>query len=275
MVGTGRRAAIAKAAAVLLVSAATAGSCGAGPGAGGIGGPWPTPGPGTPSGDDLAKAPRNLVQAHGGEVIPFMALYAVYIGDEGSDGVANRDAFLSWVLASNGYWTLLGQYVVGPGNLVQSARVPTASFFTSDVVASGSVNQDDLANAVAGYVSSVTADVNAYIFFMPTSVGITETAGGRQASCSVFGGYHSFLYGVEGNPSLPFAVIPPCPSFPRDMPTSHELVEMATDPFESAWYETQNGEEIGDLCNFPVSQPIDLWSPTRFWSNADGACVPP
>jgi hypothetical protein len=53
---------------------------------------------------------------------------------------------------------------------------------------------------------------------------------------------------------------------------------MATDPTEAGWYSNADfdnaGGEIADICNAPVSVPINLLRPTRMWSNAAGSCVP-
>ncbi len=260
------------AAVILLGGTLGAAGCGAGPGVAGIAPPWPTPGVGSPSGDDPLPVPDERVQPHEGVILANMKLAAVYVGDEDADGVGNRDDFLSWVIASNGYWTRAAQYGVGFGTFVGSTRIASSAFFTAGELGAGAVTADELSADVLDYVANLGSDENTLIFFLPTSVGI---AGSPQANCRVFGGFHTFVTGIGGTPTLAYAIIPPCPNFPRDMPTSHELLEMATDPFAEGWYDSQNGEEIGDLCNFPVSQPIDLWSPSRFWSNADGACVPP
>ena len=203
-----------------------------------------------------------------------MGLRALYIGAENGDGVPSRDDFLSWVLTSDDYWSVLSPYGVGAGVFLGSERMPTATFFSPDVVASGSITENALAASVYGYMTSDATDADAYIFFMPTTVGITYLDGGARESCSAFGGYHAHVSQRQG-PPLPYAIIPPCPEFPADMPVSHELAEIATDPTFDGWYSDQSGQEVGDICNFPVSQPIHLWSPTRLWSNADGACVPP
>jgi hypothetical protein len=260
---------------VLLGSALGTFGCGAGPGVEGIAAPWPMPGVGSPSGDDPVANPDNLVQPHEGEILAAMQLAAVYVGDETIDGVANRDTFLSWVIASNGYWTRLAQYGVSSGTLVYSARIATTAFFTADVLSAGFASQTQLEDAVASYIAILPGTANAAIFFLPTSIGLTASPGGAQQSCLAFGGFHTFVSGTNGQRPFPYAVIPLCANFPRDMPTSHELVEMATNPLATGWYDPQNGGEIADFCNFPVSQPIVYWSPSRFWSNADGACVPP
>jgi hypothetical protein len=262
------------AAAILLAGALAGAGCGAGRGPEGIARPWPTPGVGSPSGDDPIASPDNRVQPHQDLTIPALSLSAIYIGEEDVDGVANRDDFLAWVVASNGYWSRLSQYGIGFGTFVGSTRIASESFFTADELRAGFVSEDQLGQDIFNYAYAAPDVENAMIFFMPTSMGITATAGGAQASCTAFGGYHNYMTFSNGSPALPFAVIPPCVNFPPDMPTSHELVEMVTNPVFGGWYEPQTGEEIGDLCNFPVSQPINLWTPTRFWSNADGACVP-
>jgi hypothetical protein len=259
--------------ALLLLGAA---GCGAGPGVAGIARPWPMPDIGTPSGDDPVAAPEDLVQPHSGWVMGTLNLAAVYIGDEKVDGVANRDDFLSWVVASNGYWTRLAQYSVGPGSLVGSDRVASSSFFAPPELSAGFVTGDQLAADISNYVANAGGYPNAFIFFLPLSVGLANgnSPNGGQVSCTSIGGYHGHV--TLGSYYVPYSVIPPCANFPPDMPTSHELVEMATNPLGNAgWYDPKTGEEIGDICNFPVSQPINLWSPSRFWSNADGACVPP
>ena len=263
------------AAAILLGGTLAAAGCGPGRGPEGIARPWPMPDVGSPSGDDPVPAPDQRVQRHQDLILPAMWLSAIYIGDEDVDGVANRDDFLSWVIASNGYWSRLSQYGVGFGTFVGSTRIPSDAFFTADELRAGFVSEDQLGKDIFNYASNAPYAENAMIFFMPLSMGITGTAGGAQASCSAFGGYHNYLTFSGGTASLPFAVIPPCANFPPDMPTSHELVEMATNPVFGGWYDPKTGDEIGDLCNFPVEQPLNLWSPSRFWSNADGACVPP
>src|SRR5262249_51197091 len=133
------------AAAVLLAGVLGAAGCDAGPGVPGIARPWPTPGLGRPSGDDPVAPADPRVQPHLGEVRTPMSLRAVYIGDEGADGVGNRDDFLAWVVQSSGYWTRLHQYGVNVGTFVGSSRVPTSAFFTANEVAAGSVSQGALA----------------------------------------------------------------------------------------------------------------------------------
>jgi hypothetical protein len=259
---------------LLLAVTLGAAGCGAGPGPEGIARPWPMPGVGSPSGDDPVASPDDRAQPHDYQIMPSVALAAVYVGDEKVDGVPTRDDFVSWVIASNGYWTRLAQYGVGFGTLVGSVRVPSSYFFTTEELNAGFVTGDQLAADITYFATYIGGSENALIFFLPTSMGLTNAPGGAQVSCTGIGGYHQTV--DVGGYTLPYAVILPCPNFPSDMLASHELIEMVTNPLGNAgWYDSDTALEICDMCNFPVSQPINLWSPSRFWSNADGACVPP
>ena len=184
---------------------------------------------GSPSGEDPIASPDDRVQPHDGQILASVALAAVYIGDEKIDGIPTRDDFLAWVIASNGYWTRLAQYGIDFGTLVGSARIPSSSFFTAELSA-GFVTWDQLAADVAYFATYAGGYENALIFFLPTSVGLTNTPGGAQVSCTAIGGYHQTVN--VGGYTLPYAVILPCANFPLDMLASHELVEMVTNRWE-------------------------------------------
>jgi hypothetical protein len=92
-------------------------------------------------------------------------------------------------------------------------------------------------------------------------------------TCINVGGYHS-NDGVEA-----YAVIPPCALGRNPLAISHELAEMATDPWPgSGWYSEKDkdpaGGEVADLCDEVVSQGVEGWTVTQLWSNADGDCEP-
>ncbi len=73
---------------------------------------------------------------------------------------------------------------------------------------------------------------------------------------------------------IPYAIMPPCGIGHSGTAISHELAEMATDPFPyGGWadHTIQEGE-IGDLCNAAA-----VWEGkivTRLWSNEAGDCIP-
>lgn len=144
-----------------------------------------------------------------------------------------------------------------------------------------------------------TPDANTlYVLFYPSTTKITL---GSDASCSTFGGYHSNTK-LNGQ-NLAYAVIPRCSGFGAAKgvaavtgPTSHELVEAATDPFpmdnpaftsvstaQYAWALALGGSEVSDLC---AQSSTAFFTPTpyayrvqRSWSNLAAAashdpCVP-
>jgi hypothetical protein len=231
------------------------------------------------------------MEPHEGAVLQTMGVRLVYVGDEWAS-LPSFDGFVTWVLASPEYWGILKQYGVGYGTFDGSDRVPTAAWFAPDSLPTGFISDSDLADIMFAYLRSTSgvspvrigpADggpgspppievlplKDETVFFLPAGIGV-EFSGGER-SCEVFDGYHSFDLRFG-----PFAVIPSCGRSQRAI--SHELAEMATDPIPPrgwfAYSEVSIGE-VGDLCLSTVSAPIDFWSPTRLWSNADNACMPP
>jgi hypothetical protein len=267
--------------AVLATIATWAAGCNAaGPGTAGI----PAPEPSYIPSDTQApgSSPFDRLEPHDDIVIPNIELRAVYVGTSGNDAAPNRDAFLSWVVTSPEYWGILAQYGVGYGTFHGSEEIATDAFFPEEVQSSGIVEENQLNEIIyaylgsplpgAGFGESTTGFASlAYVFFFPSTVSIVSSGG--QESCVTFGGYH-----WTRGPGPPYAVIPSCLTDLPFVPISHELLEMATDPTEAGWYSNADfdnaGGEIADICNAPVSVPINLLRPTRMWSNAAGSCVP-
>ncbi|MFL6796067.1 MAG: FG-GAP repeat domain-containing protein [Xanthobacteraceae bacterium] len=58
---------------------------------------------------------------------------------------------------------------------------------------------------------------------------------------------------------------------------SHEIIETITDPDLNAWWRTSDGQEIGDICNFNIVNPIVLnsrnYAIQKEYSNQAHACV--
>jgi hypothetical protein len=232
------------------------------------------------------------MQAHGGEVLNAMRLEVVYIGFEGEDGSPSFDVFLDWLLASD-YWGILRQYGVNAGSRVGSVRIPRSAIIPEGLAKNGLIDSEDmdslLWSAIEGFSPSMDGgadaatdggprllpEADAYVFFLPNGVNVSlgNRGGHVFQTCTDAGGYHT----APG--TRPFAVIPPCSDGRSALSVSHELAEMATDPFPGrGWYsdkDVQNaGGEIGDLCNEVVRDTVEGWSVTQLWSNADGDCEP-
>jgi hypothetical protein len=233
--------------------------------------------------------PFNRMEQHSGIVLPAPSIIAIYIGDTGITAYGSFDTFLTWLLGSTDYWSILSQYGVGYGSFQGSVQVDSATFFTPGMVNESIVDSsvldarvkavihqppsdagvsdasDDSGDAAAPLPAIPNAD--AYIFFLPDGVNVNLEGEGQ--TCVGIGGYHSY----DGNE--PYAIIPSCGR--SGLVVSHEMAEMCTDPVPGlGWFsdadQSNAGGEVGDLCNFTVS--VDGNYATALWSNKDGQCEP-
>jgi hypothetical protein len=242
-----------------------------------------------------AKTSWARLQPHGSKVMPEMRLQIVYLTDQAGNGAPSFDAFVGWLLGS-GYWQILQQYGVGPGSLVGSIKMSGASVIPASLVRNGLITTEDLDVAIHDAIHPPTSsdagandaadggDASAtpliplsdtYLFFLPDGINVSfgERGGHVFQTCIDAGGYHAYD-GVE-----PYAVIPPCTFGHSPLAVSHELAEMATDPYPGiGWFSDKevdnSGGEIADLCNQVVPGGVEGWPVTQLWSNADGDCEP-
>jgi hypothetical protein len=245
-----------------------------------------------------SRQPWNRMQSHRGMILPSMHVELVYAGQAGVDGAESFDTFVRWLLTSS-YWGILAQYGVQAGTVDGSVRVDANALIPPELVAGGLIDglvldariqqvlhptssPDGGAEADAGSGGDGGDAGNdaepplsvpksqAYVFFLPD--GVNVTLNGIQ-TCDQAGGYHSF--DADGDP---YIIIPPCSVGRSTLTLSHELAETATDPTNQGWYSDMDaanaGGEVGDLCNFPVASPVEGWTVTELWSNADGDCEP-
>jgi hypothetical protein len=81
------------------------------------------------------------------------------------------------------------------------------------------------------------------------------------------------LYEEEPNPSFPSAQIRG-----QDIAISHEVYEAVSDPAGlMGWLDFNQcaGKEIADMCEGLVSDPIDGYTLSTFWSNVNNGCIGP
>ncbi len=259
-----------------------------------------------------ARTPWARLEAHQHRVLSNMRLTVVYISEDG-DGALSFDTFLDWLLTSD-YWGIMKQYGVNRASRVTSIRLARANVLPAGVVTSGLITAEDLELAVHAAIHPDVPDggaltdsgtdsgsdsgsdsgadsgpetdsgppppptialADAYLFFLPIGVNVNLGQRGQHVfqTCIDAGGYHAF----DGDE--PYAIIPPCPLGRSPLAISHELAEMATDPFPgSGWFSSKDvdnaGGEIGDLCNQIAPHGADGWDVTQLWSNADGDCEP-
>lgn len=216
---------------------------------------------------DVVKTPWDRMTSHGGAIIDALHLRAIYVGS-GSFMPKNVDAYMAWMISSPDYWSLLAQYGVGYGTVLEGASMDASEFFLPGDVASGVVQfwtlDSRINDAIAKLPPVEGGAANAYIVFLPPGIDVDLGFG---KSCTSFLGFHSSV-------ALPYSLIPACGN--SGVTISHELAEMVTDPNSGGWYSDADvnpaGGEIGDLCNFPTQ--VDNHYVTSLWSNADGDCQP-
>jgi hypothetical protein len=138
-----------------------------------------------------------------------------------------------------------------------------------------------------------------HIFFVYTAFG-ENICYGSACSFTTFCAYHSFFTDPSGNTSI-YAAMPytgtslagcgtstsPNNDFDADSTinvSSHEQMEAATDPLLNAWYDPNDGSEIGDKCawNFGVDRASnganvqwsgDFYIVQQEWDNLVSDCT--
>ncbi len=234
------------------------------------------------------KTPWNRLTPHDGDVLSSAHIRTIYIGADGVDASQSFDAYITWLITSQSWWgAVLAQYKVGYGTFDGFTRIDTNAFFLPGMVQNGFIDWFVLDQRIAQVVHGVTPDAgagdtdpdastsqpppipqaDAYVFFLPN--GVNVNLGNNEATCAQAGGYHDY----DGQE--PYAIIPPCGR--SRLVISHEIAEMVTDPLPGhGWYSdpdsTNNGGEIGDLCNQPTT--VEGQQATLLWSNKDGDCEP-
>jgi hypothetical protein len=229
----------------------------------------------------------------GGPKMAHPQLVPIFFSDD--PDVAALTSYSQWIVTSGWLHAVGAEYGVGAGTVLgvvhKAARAPD-TISDTEIVTSlfQGLADGTLPQPAAGGLGEVI-----YVVNYPSHTVVTA---GSATSCVDFGGYHASARrnGVE----LAYAVIATCPTFRNDLDvvqireivTSHEVIEAATDPFPSnhpgfqlrdptgAWLAL--GGEVGDLCT--RGDPTDVWHEASFvaqrsWSNTAAAaetdpCVP-
>jgi hypothetical protein len=255
------------------------GGAGGASGTGGVeaGGPYPAP---------HSPMPKAITQK--GPVLT--APKIVPITFQGDPLQAQEDAFITQVVAATSYWSgATAEYGVGP----LSAQPPVHLSETAAAMLMDSDVQQWLTTKINGGGGFPQPDANTmYVIFYPSGTTVTM---GSASLCQQFQGYHSD-YQITPGQFVMYSVVGQCPPPVMGLAeidevsaeTSHELIEMATDPLpfdmpayqqvdadHRGWAIVGGGGEIGDLC---APFPNSFYKPTgvtslvqRVWSNAAAA----
>ena len=245
---------------------------------------------------EASHASPPQVQANGGPVLASPEIVPIFFAGDG-DMQGQIESFLT-ALAPSSYWTTIAsEYGVGAPTVMPSIVSNDAPPTTDDELQEWleahlepPIIVPPLAFSPYGWPRPNANTV--YVVFLPS--GITLTAG-SEVSCVAFGGYHS----ETTRSGIVYALLPRCatndaPIDELTPPTSHELIEAATDPHpgtapgyvgvddaDLVWDYTP-GSEVGDMCEYvetAFQRLVGNYVVQRIWSNASAAaghdpCVP-
>ena len=237
------------------------------------------------------KIDPPVVDYFGGATLATPKVVPVYFGNDSTAFTDQITTFLGKLASTTAtYWLpAVKDYTIGALTIatpIQLSESPGASPLSDAAI------QTWLAGKLNGSDPAWPApDANTiYALFYPSGTTITLGQGGG-TSCSSFGGYHSNIQ--VGQKDVAYAVLPRCSKFAGMSgidavtgPTSHELLEAATDPYpqdqtNTAWAQVDanhiiwefvlGGGEVGDMC---AQNPDSFFKPTdigftvqRSWSN--------
>lgn len=238
---------------------------------------------------------------HGGPVVKFPQLYAGFWGSSWLAGAANLERaarltqFLSDIVGSK-HMNILSQYGAGSG-------AGTGCFLRSSFVSNvpNNLSGADLRNTIQDCINSnALPEPNGntcLVIYLADDVAVNDPTDGIEmcepTNDNAFG-FHSFFNTAAGNPFY-FAVIPgltngclteSCPGNDggcslhlaetqeqrQTQVTSHEFCEMVTDPQLNAWFDSNSGSEIGDICNgesAAITVGPNTWTIQREYSKTD------
>jgi hypothetical protein len=232
-----------------------------------------------------ASAPN--LQNHGGKVIQSVEVAPIFWGASWSTGadaqlVPQLESFFDFLVTSS-LMGVLSEYSttstpIQPGRRLTSVHIPGSE--PGNVTATGRLVTDaEIQQALETWIQNgiapATTANSLYFVYLPPNV-VCDGAGGAQ-SCTQMCGYHDHI-----GSSIYYAVIPyvRCTGcvFPGNFldtlteVSSHEFCEAITDPTLNTWWDSNTGNEIGDICNRQTAGLGGFIVQTE-WSNKESACV--
>ena len=227
------------------------------------------------------------LQNHGGKVIQSVEVVPIFWGASWSTGanaqiVSQLERFFDFIVTSS-LMDMLSEYSTAStpiqhGSRLNSVRVPGSE--PGDATPTGRVVTDaQIQQALQTWIQNGTAPATTpntlYFVYLPPNVACVG-AGGAQ-SCTKMCGYHDHIGSTIYYAVVPYVTCSGC-IFPGNFldtlteVSSHEFCEAITDPTLSTWWDTNTGNEIGDICNRQTTVFGGFLIQTE-WSNNQSACV--
>ena len=234
----------------------------------------------------IPGCPTTGFNAHAGEVMASPRVFAIYWGRSygtpatGMNATAvQMDRFLTMLMPSR-YFTMLGEYLVGPGTFLRSTWVDHAPNLAQ------TLTYDGIRSVLIGWLDAgLTPQVPgpneldlAFLIFPPTEVTLVDNNNNGG-----FCGYHySGLYNKQlGKNNLFFGVVD---TTGGSSAVAHELAELATDRSDgNGWHSDDqsptnpifNYPEIADVCSACGSAALTLGSfnVASYWLVNESRCL--
>lgn len=230
-------------------------------------------------------APNPHLSYHGGPLLTNVSVFTIFWGaawlkKSQSKLIDQINHFFDFILTSS-LMDVMAQYSVPGMTIGHGSRIGTATISNSEpgnpVPGGREVTDAQIQKALQDFIAAQTipAPTSNTLYFVYLPPGVTSLLGTAR-SCHIFCGYHghvgnAIFYGVE-----PFITCPGC-TFGETVDSlikvsSHELFEAITDPALNGWFDSNTGNEIGDICNSSVKK-LGGFTVQKEWSNADNDCV--
>ena len=220
----------------------------------------------------------------GDTVLAHPVVVPVYFGNDDTQFTGEITTFLGKFAASTFWPAAVGEYnvstltVTSPVQLTENAPAPTTQDSAIQTWLKGKLGSDP------AFPAPTPNTIYALYYPSGTTISLGQNGG---TSCSSFGAYHGNI--TYNSNRVAYAVMPRCATFAGltginavTAPTSHELIEAATDPFGDTyatldddhitWGFILGGFEIGDMC---AQTQTAFWNPSDIgnyvqspWSNA-------
>jgi hypothetical protein len=232
------------------------------------------------TGPVITGGPAAHLNNHGGPVIPNVQVQTVFWGAAWQQAaqsvlIPKIGAFFTSFLQSS-IMDVLAEYSISGSNIGHGTYLGTVTV-TSPTLGS-TVTDAQIQQALQGWIQNhtvvpTTANTLYFIYLAPN---VTCTSSGG-TSCIQFCGYHNHINGNVFYALVPFITCGGC-SYGTGIfdsltkVSSHELSESVTDPDLNAWWDSNTGNEIGDICNGNITT-LNGYTIQTEWSNLAGNCV--
>ena len=150
-------------------------------------------------------------------------------------------------------------------------------------VAQMSIGQLFIAAAVPGILAVFLYWAAIWVVILPPGVSVGTTPDAYHASVNISGLNYPYA-AIPGSGAIPGdsyfegqnPFFPTAKMRGQDIAISHEVYEAVTDSAGMGWWAPAcAGQEVADLCEGLVTDPIDGYTLSSFWSNAAQGCVGP